>query len=295
MENQFSKITLSSDYTESCAADYNEYYQLHILSYSQIFSNYYKKSEFDLDQVKSNSLNILDSIQKKTDFPIDASLYEKEGVFLITDSDELINYTNLFDFNIKQGRYDYADHGMDLFEFVGDKPVDVFIKNGLTTVGAEALVSVVEPFIPELVAEQAAVIEYYDKMREEDKASPKYLVEIYNIEKDYIPKVTHEFTCASIESATSLPEIKSLVLNDERSTMLVKEIDSNEIVEGSIEEAITGIKHAKWVRKHQAIINAEQRKKRQTDNNESNVIEDENSVVITDVYEEGDDEYVPSF
>ncbi|MDA3892141.1 MAG: hypothetical protein PF517_10805 [Salinivirgaceae bacterium] len=295
MENQFSKVTKSSDYTDTCTADYKEYYQLHILSYSQIFSNYYKKTEFELDQVKSNSLNILDSIQKKTSFPIDASLYEKDGILLITDSDELINYTDLFDFNIQQGCYDYADHGMDLFEFIGEQPADTFVKNALTTVGAASLITVVEPFIPELLEEQASILEHYNNMRDEDKASPKYLVEIYKIEKDYLPKVTHEFKCASIESATSLPEIKSLVLNDERTTMLVKEIVSNEIVEGSLDEAIEGIKHAKWVRKHQALINAERREKMELDKDGPNFLSNENNADNTDVYEEGDDEYQPNF
>ncbi len=295
MENQFSKVTKSSEYTDSCIADYTEYYQLHILSYSQIFSNYYKKSEFELDHVKDNSLNILDSIQKKTSFPIDVSLYEKDGVLLITDSDELINYTDLFDFNIKQGCYDYADHGMDLFEFIGEQPADTFIKNALTTVGAASLITVVEPFIPELLEEQASIIESYNAMREEDKASPKYLVEIYKIEKDYIPKVIHEFKCASIESATTLPEIKSLVLNDERTTMLVKEIATDEIIEGSLDEAIEGIKHTKWVRKQQEIAKAVRQQRMDAKNDNPKLISDDTALSNNDEYEEGDDEYMPKF
>lgn len=295
MEDQFSKVTKSSEYTDVCIDDYSEYFQLHVLSYSQIISNYYKKTEYDLAQVKDNSLKILDSIQKKTTFPIDPSLYEKDGVFLITDSDELINYTDLFDFNIEQGCYDYANQDMDLFEFIGEQPVDAFIKNALITVGAASLITVVESFIPELVEEQASTIENYNKMRDEDKASPKYLVEIYKIEKNYIPKITHEFKCATIESATTLPEIKNLVLNDERSTMLVKEIATDEIVEGSIEESIEGIKHGKWLRRNQEIINAALHEKMKSDNNDSDPIKSDNSITINDEYEEGDDEYVPRF
>lgn len=287
MEKQFSKITMSNEYTDSCIEEYNEYYQLHILSYSQIFSNYYKKTEFELAHVKDNSLNILDSIQKKTTFPIEVSLYEKDGILLITDSDELINYSDLFDFNIQQGCYDYADHGMDLFGFIGEQSADTYMKNALTTVGAASLVPIVEPFFSELLEEQASISESYNAMREEDKASPKYLVEIYKIEKDYIPKVTHEFKCASIDSALTLPEIKSLVLNDERSTMLIKEISSNELIEGSLDEAIEGIKHSKWVRKQQALVKEAQQKRMEPNN--------EISVTNNDEYEEGDDEYMPKF
>ncbi len=295
MENQFSKITKSSEYTDSCIVDYTEYYQLHILSYSQIFSNYYKKAEYELAHVKDNSLNILDSIQKKTSFPIEVSLYEKDGILLITDSNELINYTNLFDFNIKQGCYDYADHGMNLFEFIGEQAADTFIKNALTTVGAALLITLVEPFIPELLEEQASIVESYNAMREEDKASPKYLVEIYKIEKNYIPKISHEFKCASIESATTLPEIKSLVLNDERTTMLVKDIASNEVVEGSLEEAIEGVKHTKWVKKQQEIAKAVRQQRMEAKNGKFELISDDTALSNSDEYEEGDNEYMPKF
>jgi len=295
MENQFSKVTKSSDYTDSCIADYTEYYQLHILSYSQVFSNYYKKTEYKLAHVKDNSLIILDSIQKKTTFPLEVSLYEKDGIFLITDSDELINYTDLFDFNIEQGCYDYADHGINLFEFIGEQAVDTFIKNALTTVGAASLIPVVKPFFQELLEEQANIFEYYNKMRDEDKTSPKYLVEIYKIEKNYIPKVTHEFKCASIESATTLPEIKNLVLNDERTTMLIKEIATDEVVEGSLDEAIEGIKYTKWMKKQQEIAKAIRQQRIAGKNDSPLLINDATELNNNDEYEEGDDEYMPKF
>jgi len=294
MESQFAKVTKSSEYTNSCAEDYSAYYQLHIISYEQLFSNYYKKTDFTLDHVKKNTLNILESIKNKTPFPIEATLYEKDGIFLITDSDEFINYTDLFDFDIQRGCYDFKDIGMNLFDFIGDTPVDVFFRNALTTVGAASIVPLIEPFFQELISEQAAMFETYKEMREEDKTSPIYLVEIYKIEKNYIPVKTHEFKCASLESATTLPEIRTLVMHDDRATMLIKEIETGEIVEGSLEDAIEGIMYAKWVKKHPSVIDPAIVNRMKLDTDDPNYISYDEYIAGLVEFEEGDDEYEPS-
>jgi len=294
MENQFERITKYSEYTTVCADDFSAYFQLHILSYAQLYSNYYKKTEFTLEMVRKKARNILESIINKTSFPIEATLYENNGIFLITDSDELINYTNLFDFDIKRGCYDFKDIDMNLFNFIGETPVDKFFKNALTTVGAASLIPVIEPFFPELIEEQTNVFEAYSEMRAEDKASPIYLVEIYKIEKNYIPVKTHEFKCASLESATTLPEIRTIVINDERSTMLIKEIESGEIVEGSLEDAIEGIMHAKWVKKHPSVIDPAIVQRMKLDASDPNYINYDEYTASLVEFEEGDDEYEPN-
>jgi hypothetical protein len=295
MENQFSKVTKSKEYTNTCIEDYSEYYQLHILSYSQVFSNYYKKTEYSLDTVKTNTLNIFESIKNKTSFPIEAGFFEKDGIFLISDSDELINYTDLFDFDIEQGCYDFNNLGINLFDFIGETPADVYFKNALTTVGAASLIPVVEPFLPELLEEQTQVFEMYKQMREEDKASPLFLVEIYKIEKNYIPNKTHEFKCASLESATTLPEIRNLVMDDERATLLIKDLETHEIIEGSLEEAIEGIKHAKWVKKHPSVIDPALLVRMKLDSTHPDYLSYDDYIAELVEFEEGDDEYEPNF
>jgi hypothetical protein len=154
MKNEFIKITNSSEYIDSCPAEYDKYFQLHILSYSQIISTYYLKSSFDFETIKNNVHNLLKTIQKRSNLCDNVSLFENEGIFLISESEKLFNNTELFEFDLKQGCYEYIDGNMNPFDFIGDIPSDVFIKKALTTVGAKSLYSIVEPLVQDLLKEQ---------------------------------------------------------------------------------------------------------------------------------------------
>ncbi len=293
MENEFVKITSSSEYTDSCPLEYKKYFQLHIFSYSRIISTYYLKSSFKFSDVKNNADRVLNIIQKRTQLSKEVSLFENNSILLISVSKKLIDYLDLFEFDLERGCYEYNDSGMDFFEFIGKIPADVFIKNALTTVGAESLYPTVEPIVQDILKEQVRTAKRFDEMRMQDKTAPKYLVEIYKIEKNYIPVKSHEFLCGSMESAESMPEIRNLLYGDDRKTCIIKEIATGKIVEGNLSEAIESLKYEKWQRKNPTMFDAEAMRRMELDNDDPDFLSLDDYVTNDDEIEEGDDEYEP--
>jgi hypothetical protein len=294
MEDQFIKITQSSDYKESCSEDYSEYYQLHILSYSKVVSSYYKKTVFDFDILIDELHSLLKTIKKKSTSTDTVKLYERDGIFLITDSDELINYIELSEFEISKGCYEYIQ-GIDLFDFLEGQPVDIFIKNALTTVGAASLIEQTKPFLAHLRKEQIRIDKMMQDYRDEDKVSPKYLVEIYKIEKNYKPIKMHELKCATVQSAQSLREIRLLTYADNRTVSIIKEIATGKTIEESLEQAIESIKNTKWQKRNPSVIDLDAMQRMDLDSNDPDFISYDDYVANDDELEEGDEGYEPRF
>lgn len=294
MEDQFIKITQCSDYKESCSEDYSEYYQLHILSYSKLVSSYYKKTVFDFKRLTNEIHSLLKTIQKKSTLTDTVTLYEKDGIFLLTDSDELINYIELYDFETTKGCYEYIQ-GIDLFDFLEGKPVDIFIKNALTTVGAASLIEQINPFLTHHRKEQIRIDKIMQDYRDEDKVSPKYLVEIYKIEKNYKPIKIHEFKCATVQSAQSLREIRLLTYSDNRTVSIIKEIATGKTIEESLEQAIESIKNTKWQKRNPSVNDLDAMQRMELDNDDLDFISYDDYVATDDELEEGDEEYEPRF
>jgi len=294
MKSRFVKITQSDDYKHTCAEDYSEYYQFHILSYSQIISTYYKKSDVDFDLFKDDIALLQKQVKRKSSLVDNIQLYEKDGIFLLTDSKEFINSIELFEFDISKGCYEYIE-GIDLFDYLLDKEVDVFFKNALSTVGASELIPKVENLLLDLRAEQISINEMIQKTRNEDHTSPKYIVEIYKIEKNYIPVKTKEFKCATPNSVYILPEIKIMIAGNDRIISIVKEIATGKTIEGSLEEAIESIKYDKWAMKNPTIMDPEIMMRMELDNDDPNFISYDDYFGNLVEYEDGDDEYEPRF
>ena len=278
----------------SCSEDYSGFYQLHVLDYSKVVSTYYKKSVVDLKQLRSNLQTLFNGIQKRSEYVSGVTMYEKNGIFLITDSDTVFSDMELSEFKMDKGQFDIIS-GIDLFDMLQEQPVDTFIKNALTTVGATALIEVVEPFLPKLRSEQIRIGKMMQDWRDEDKVSPKYLVEVYKIEHNYKPVKTHEFKCASVCSAESLPEIRLLTYADERTVSIIKEIATGKAVEFSLNDAIESIKDSKWARKHPGTIDAGAMMRMELDSDDPDFLSWDDYIANDDEYEEGDDEYEPRF
>ena len=244
MENRFVKITQSTDYKEKCPEDYSAYYQVHILSYSKIISTYIKKKGIDFEMYKNEIHSIVKKIKKGSYYSDKVTLYQKDNVFLITDSDEFINDVELTDFDLKKGCYVDIE-GIELCDFLGEQPLDTFFKNALTTVGAAQLIEQVEPFLVNLRNQQIENNKMIQGWRDADKVSPKYLVEIYRIDNNYKPVKIKEFKCASHESALSLPEIRILTYSDKRNISIIKDIATGKSIDGSLEEEISHFKYSR--------------------------------------------------
>jgi len=295
MENQFIKISEIAECAGVYDEFYDEYYQLHILSFSHIVSTYYKRDIYKLQNVKLKALETLDSIRNRSDNREEIILYEYDGIFLISNSSKFINYEELFSFNYEKGRYEYIDNPIDLFDYLGDKQVGTYFKNAIISVGAKPILSVVDKYFDFLSNEQIRLSKLIEELRTKDAASPKYRVEIYSIEKNYKPNKIKEFLCASVESAYSRPEIIALANKNNRTTMLIKEIDTGKVIDGSLEEAIESIKFEKWQRKHPSVIDMEVANRMDLDNNDPNFLSYDDYLSNDDEYEEGDDEYEPRF
>lgn len=292
MENIFVNITQSIDFKSSCSEDYSDFYQLHVLDYSKVVSTYYKKSVVDLKQLRSNLQTLFNGIKKRSEYVSGVTMYEKDGIFLITDSDAVISDIELSEFNMDEGQFDIIS-GIDLFDMLQEQPVDTFIKNALTTVGAAALIEVVEPFLSTLRSEQIRIDKMMQDWRDEDKISPKYLVEIYKIEHNYKPVKTHEFKCASVCSAESLPEIRLLTYADERTVAIIKEIATGKVIEEGLAEFIEHLKYNKWAKKHPAVMDMGDMMRMDLDSDDPNFLNWDDYVANDDLTEEGDEESEP--
>lgn len=295
MEDQQIIITEFAEWSENNICEYSDYYQFHIFSPLRIVSAYYNPDVFRIEDLKKLVSSTKQSIQKKTNFNLKVSLFQKDGIFIITDSEYFVNEEELFEFDYKNGVYEYVEGFIDIYELIGETKIDEFLKNAFTTVGANAIIPSIEKHIAPLVKRQNKFFARIEELRENDKTKPQYTVEIYSIEKNYIPKKIKEFKISTMESFDFLPEIRQLMNKNKRMTSLVKSIKTGKIIDGNIDEAIENIKYHKWLRKHPPVIDMEDMHRMELDNDDPNFLSWDDFVANDDEYEEGDDEYSPRF
>ena len=157
---------------------------------------------------------------------------------------------DVYEFEPESFSYEFMDDSCsNVFDFLGKRSIDEYIIKALKSVGADKILPHIEHLLKELVEKQNEQTLYYEKHREDSKKSPKILVEIYRIEKDYKPKKVTEFKVASMEAYIVLPEIKDWLAPD-RMASKVTDIETGKVIEDDIQDIIEGIKHAKWQRKN---------------------------------------------
>ncbi|MDD2635140.1 MAG: hypothetical protein PHW82_06530, partial [Bacteroidales bacterium] len=214
--------------------------------------------------------------------------------FLITDGENLINDEELFEFLPDDDKFEYVEGIMNIYEFIGNKQIDEYIKTALKSVDADKIIPHIEPYLQTLRKTQLGAEEQYEEERAKNKMSPKILVEVYNIEKDYKPVKVNEFKISHMSSLFILPEFRDMI-NGDRVAYKAIEIETGEVIENEINEAIEGIKHEKWMRKHPSVIDLSVLQRMELDNDDPNFISWDDYVANDDEYEEGDDEYSPEF
>lgn len=270
-------------------------FQIHVYSIAYIYSYYYPLNEASEDEVRKIARSKYEKIKKRTYSRLKVTLFEHNGVFLITEDDHLLSESGLYEFDPEIFSYKYIDEECsDVLDFVGKKAIDDFIIKALKSVGADKILPHIEPLLKELVEKQNTQNIYYEKHRQDGKKSPKFLVEIYNIEKNYKPNKVTQFKVASMEAYIVLPEIKDC-LHFDRMASKVTDIETGKVIEDDIQDTIEGIKHAKWQRKNPSLFSMSDLHRLELDSNDPDSLSWDELIANDDEYEEGDDEYEPGF
>lgn len=287
-------LTTAEEYTNQYTGDYFDCYQIHIFSFNKILSTYFNPANITIDQLRLNAESIVSEIQKKSERKKQGFLFESNGKFLITESCNLSDEVELFEFNPEFVRYEPCYDYDELYEFLGETRIETFIKNALITVGAEELIAVIEPQINKLIEGQNSSDNYFNKYRELDKTDPKYIIEIYKIEKNYIPVKLTEIQSNDFEGTLYLPENRKTITPENRMTYKVKEIATNKIVENGLGDAIEHIRYMKHLRKNPPIMDLDILQRMELDNDDPDFISyDDYTKIDEDEIEEGDDDYIP--
>ncbi|MGL2963855.1 hypothetical protein ACSVH2_08575 [Flavobacterium sp. RSB2_4_14] len=297
MERLITIHTSSEDFTDKYTGKYFDYFQIHIYSVSEIISSYYNPKHTNLETVKSAAENLLNQIKKNSNSQSNKiTMFEKNGKFLICEDLELFDDGELFYFDKQRIRYeyDYEDNFNDIDKFLGDRKVEVFIKKSLISIGASDLYEIIEP----IALQKKLRNDKYLALCEEDRilnlSNPKYILEIYRIERDYKPVLINTFKLHN-QDAMDLPEFKSIIQSDERITYLIKDIATGKIIDGDLEEDIESLKHSKWQKKHPSVIDFDDLQRMELDDNDPNFLSWDDYVADDDETEEGDEDYQPRF
>lgn len=270
-------------------------YQIHVYSIAYIYSYYYHLDEASVDEVRSIANGIFEKIKKRTNKRLKITLFEHDGVFLIAQDDHLLPEMDVYEFEPESFSYEFMDDSCsNVFDFLGKRSIDEYIIKALKSVGADKILPHIEPLLKELVEKQNAQNLYYEKHRQDGRKSPKFLVEIYNIEKNYKPKKITEFKVASMEAYIVLPEIKDWLAPD-RMASKVTDIETGKVIEDDIQDIIEGIKHAKWQRKNPSLFSMSDLHRLELDSNDPDSLSWDELIANDDEFEEGDDEYEPGF
>jgi hypothetical protein len=294
METITKVLTSHEQFTDVYNGPFFDHYQIHIFSAQKIISAYYDPTQIALQTVTDAANNLLKVIAKLSERPKTIRLFHNSTKFLIAEHSELIDPVEMLFFNDDKVKYEPIENNDDLYAFLGTNRADVFIKNAFTTVGAIDLFSIVEPLANKLRLEQEENDLFYAELRELIAKDPKFRLEFYRIEKNYIPRKISEMPSHGSDTALFLPENMALLRSDSRITYLVKEMETNEIIDGDINEAIESIKYKKWFKKHPSVIDFNVMQRMELDKNDPDFISWDEYVANDDEFEEGDDEYSPS-
>ena len=292
MERPITVYTTFDEYENSYNDAYFNYFQIHIYSMAEIISTYYKPELTTIETVKRAAETILQEIRNRSNRKNKVTLFQKKGKFLIAEYPELIDQGEVLVFNVKDMCYEYSDDYDGSEYFLNNIKIDDFIKNSFITVGAEDLFEEVEPFVKKMKENNDAWEKDNEDLRKLNKTNPTLILEIYKIEKNYKPVLKESIPIHSY-NAIFLPEYAVLFQTNNRISYLLKEIDTDKIIEGDLEEDIESIKFRKWQRKNPSVIDLEALNRTELDNDDPDFLSYDDYVANDDEYEEGDDEYSP--
>ena len=169
------------------------------------------------------------------------------------------------------------------------------MKNAMVSIGAEELYKEIEDQVKKLVEEQTSNNEYYAEIREADKVAPKFIIEVYKIEKDYKPALIQEIQSHHFERTIDLPENSYIMDFESRFTFKAINIDTKKVIEDHIEESIESIRFHKHLRKNPPTMDLGDLQRMELDSDDPDFLSMEDYTANDDEHEEGDDEYAPRY
>ncbi|MBI9063873.1 MAG: hypothetical protein JEZ14_17960 [Marinilabiliaceae bacterium] len=294
MENIISVTTHSFEFNNGASNEFKEMFQIHIFSPVCIQSYYYNPQEVSENAVQKEALKWQKLIQQNSDSNLKISLYSQSGIFLITNGDQLIYDEEFYEFSPDNDSFEYVDEVVDIYEFIGQQPIDEFISNALESVGAGKIIPHIQSHLNKLSGKQQKIEITYEKQRVEDKESPKITVEVYSIEKNYKPVKISEFKISHMSSLFTLPEHREKTSGD-RIAFKAIEIETGKVIENNVNEIIESVKYNKWQRKHPSVVNMDAMHRMELDSDDQDFLSYDDYVANDDEYEEGDDDYEPGF
>jgi hypothetical protein len=294
MKRPITIYTPFEDFESNYDGDYFNYFQIHIYSMEEIISTYYLPELTTIETVKRAAQTILETIRTRSRRRNRISMFQKSGKFLIAESEDLIDQGEVLKFYEAQMCYEYADNYYDTEYFLNNIKIDNFIKNSFITIGAEDLFEEVAVFAQQMREDNDACELRNEKLRLLNASDPRFTLDIYKIEKDYKPVLKSSIQVHS-EKAIYLPEYFNKIESSQRYTYILKEIATNKVIDGSLEEAIEGIKYSKWQRKNPSVIDLEAMQRMELDADDPDYLSYDDYVANDDELEEGDDEYSPRF
>lgn len=293
MKEPVSIITSSDEYTDRYEGEFKNFHQLHIFSVPAIYSTYYDPEYVTSEQVKAIADRMLAVIKRNSFLKDRISMFQKVDKYLITEDPGVVDEVSILKFDGRNVQYDYIDGSDDFFAVLGEKRVDDFFRNALISVGAEEIYSVIQPHVDKLWTRQEKMISRYTGLRALDKTDPRIRVEIYRIEKNYVPVKIKEFLCHSDESFSLLPEYQFVHQFDKRTVYIVKDIATGKTIDGTLNDAIESIKYEKWRGKNPMVFDPNDLMRMELDSDDPDYLSHRAHVKNDDRYEEGDNEYSP--
>lgn len=294
MERPITIYRTFEEYTSKYTGEYFYFFQIHIYSIPQIVSTYYNPKLTTIATVKNAAQVILKNIQERSNRGNRISLFEKDGKFIIAEDSELIDEGEPLYFNAKDNRYEYIENIYSIEDFLDGIKIDDFIRNSLITVGAEDLYEVVSPYAEKMRINNDKWEKQNEKLRNLNKTDPKFTLEFYKIEKDYKPVLKEAIPIHS-EEAIYLPEFHQIIMSQDRITYLIRSNETNKVIDGSIEEAIEGMKYTKWQRRNPSVIGLNELQRMELDDDDPDFLNYDDYINNDDEVEEGDEDYTPSF
>lgn len=294
MEKPITIYTSLEEYTTKYSGNYFNYFQIHIYSIPQIISTYYDPKLTNVATVKNTAKTILKKIQEGSSRGDRISLFEKNGKYLIAEDPEFIDQGESLYFNPERVCYEYIEDINSIEDLLNGIKIDDFIRNSLVTVGAEDLFEIIKPFAQKMRENNDAWEQSNDKLRELNKTDPKFTLEFYKIEKNYKPVLKETIPIHS-EEAIYLPEYFEIIQSKNRITYLIRDNETKKIIDGSIEEAIEGIKYDKWQKRNPSVIGLSELQRMEVDDDDPDFLSHDDYIDNSDELEEGDEDYSPSF
>ncbi len=294
MERPITKLTPYTDYDGKYLGEYVDYFQIHIYSVPEIISTYYHPQNASIESVTHAAEVLLKNIKQRSPQSDGITLFKKNGKFLITETADVFDSGQLHFFDAERVAYDNLYEKEEIDHYIDETHVDDFIKNSLITIGAGDLYELVEPFALNKRKQMDSWKESNEKLRELNKTDPHFILEFYNIDKDYKP-VLFKTVQVHSEEALYLPEYMKLHFRKERISYLLKDMKTLKVVDGNLEEAIEAIKFRKWQKRNPSVMDLEDIQRMELDDDDPDFLSYDDYIKSDEPLEEGDEEYSPDF